>query len=530
MPEHFRALAVVMILASIVFAIARRPACVLAMSPSDFTRRRNLWMALTLVAFLAHSFWVYIAIAAILLFLTRPREPNAIALFFLLLFLIPPVSAEITGLGVINHFFSLNHARLLALVILFPAAAALVRAPDSPRFGSTVPDKLLLGYLILYFFLQMGADSFTNSLRGAFYSFIDIILPYFVASRSLNDIRKFRDAIMAFVLAAMLLSALAVVEFVWHWLLYSSLPEVLGVQNVLGGYLVRNDDLRAQVTAGQPIPLGYVIAVALGMYGFLRKSIADPTLWWLGFALLIAGLIAPLSRGPWIGVAVIFLVLIATGPRAVGRLLQLGAVALVSVPVLLATPAGQGIVDYLPFVGSVDEGNVTYRQLLLNVSIEIIKENPLFGSYDFLLYLEQLRQGQGIIDIVNTYLGVLLPTGLVGLTLFLSFFLTIAVGLYKAMRQYADKDGELHLLGRSLLATLIGILVIIFTVSSISYIAVVYWSVAGLGAACTHILLKEAAAAKLWPSQLRTVRADRLHGGAASGPDPGPTMPSKNIS
>jgi hypothetical protein len=34
-----------------------------------------------------------------------------------------------------------------------------------------------------------------------------------------------------------------------------------------------------------------------------------------------------------------------------------------------------------------------------------------------------------------------------------------------------------------LLATLIGILVIIFTVSSITFIPVVYWSVAGLGVA-----------------------------------------------
>lgn len=493
MPEHLRALAVILGIASGIFLLARRPACAAATLPDDYVRRRNLWFALTAAAFLAHNFWIYVVVAAALLLYASPREANKPALFFMLLFLLPPLSAQITGLGVINHFFSLSHGRLLALVILLPSALVLAGDRSRPTLGSTLPDKLLLGYLLLYFILQLTADSFTNSLRGAFYAFIDVVLPYYVASRALNDLRKLHDAVMAFVLAAMVLSGLAVFEYAWHWLLFSSLPDALGVQNVLGGYLERNDYLRAQVTAGQPIPLGYVIAVALGLYGSLRKAIPSASAWWLGYALLLAGLIAPLSRGPWVGYAVIALVMIVTGRGALGNLAKLVAVALLGLPVLMATPAGERLIDYLPFVGSVDEGNVTYRQLLLNVSLEIVKENPLFGSYDFLLFLEELRQGQGIIDIVNTYLGVVLPTGLVGLTLFVSFFLSIAAGLYQSLRRSQNKEGEEHLLGRALLATLIGILVIIFTVSSISFIPIVYWSVAGLGAAFIRLMASQTA-------------------------------------
>jgi hypothetical protein len=51
------------------------------------------------------------------------------------------------------------------------------------------------------------------------------------------------------------------------------------------------------------------------------------------------------------------------------------------------------------------------------------------------------------------------------------------------MRAFPDKDDEQRQLGRALLATLVGILVIIFTVSSITIIPTVYWSVAGLGVA-----------------------------------------------
>ncbi|MNJ74830.1 hypothetical protein D3C77_718210 [compost metagenome] len=65
----------------------------------------------------------------------------------------------------------------------------------------------------------------------------------------------------------------------------------------------------------------------------------------------------------------------------------------------------------------------------------------------------------------------------------MAFFVAVLHGIRKAMRSFPDKDDERRQLGRALLATLIGILVIIFTVSSITFIPVVYWTVAGLGVA-----------------------------------------------
>ena len=56
------------------------------------------------------------------------------------------------------------------------------------------------------------------------------------------------------------------------------------------------------------------------------------------------------------------------------------------------------------------------------------------------------------------------------------------------MRSLADRNDELYLLGQVLFSTLLGILVIIMTVSSISVIPVIYWSVAGLGVAYARML------------------------------------------
>ena len=85
MPEHFRALIVILFVASVVFVMARKPALDI-IPPADFKRRRNLWFGLTLLAFFSHSFWLYAAATAVILYVVRRREHNVLALFFILLF------------------------------------------------------------------------------------------------------------------------------------------------------------------------------------------------------------------------------------------------------------------------------------------------------------------------------------------------------------------------------------------------------------------------------------------------------------
>ena len=478
-----------MALATLVFAFASRSVCVLAITPGDFARRRNLWFATTSIAFLAHNFWVYVIAVGALLLVTGKNEQNKLGLYFFLLLAVPPIAAEISGLGVIRYFFAIDYLRLLSLTILLPAALALWNqaAKEETRMGAS--DKLLAAYLLLNLLLQLNVDTFTNTLRHSFYFFIDVVLPYYVASRSLKNIGDFRDALVSFAVAAMILAIIGVFEFGRHWLLYASLKDALGVSWGYSNYLERDDTLRALGSTGQPIVFGYVMAVALGIFMFLRRSVPNRTVWLAGLALLIAGLIAPVSRGPWIGAVVVLLVFIGTGPKALSRFSMIALIGMVVLPVILSMPIGEKIISYLPFVGTVEEETITYRQRLIEVSIAIIMANPLFGSYDFLLYLEEMRQGQGIIDLVNSYLSITLASGLVGLSLFTSFFGVILIGIFKGMRDL-DRDTELHLLGRMLLGTISGIMVIIFTVSSINVIPVLYWCVAGLGVAYMRLLAR----------------------------------------
>lgn len=484
MPEHLRALVVLLVLAVGVFVVARQPAAEV-IGPGSFARRRNLWFALTLTVFLAHSFWIYSAIASVILLATAQRDQSVLAVYFVALFAVPPVQAEIPGFGIINYLFALDHLRLLSLVVLLPAFLILRRREETVAFGRLGPDWLLLAYLLLTVLLQLRETTFTDTARQGLYVFLDVFLPYYVASRSLRYIADFYDALFSFLLAAMLLAAVGVFEAARHWLLYGALISALGLKWDLMSYLGRAGALRASGSTGHAIALGTVLTVAIGFFLFVKERVSSRVYQWLGALMLTAGLLASLSRGPWIGAVVLLVAFLATGPFAVRRLSMLVLAGLAALPLLAVAPGGEKLLDLLPIIGSEEQGNVEYRQRLIENAVVVIERNPWLGSVKFLEApeMQEMRQGQGIIDLVNTYVAVALQYGVVGLALFGGFFLFVLVGITKALRSLPKGDDEAHRLGRALLAVLVAVMTVILTVSTITVIPVVLWSVAGMGVA-----------------------------------------------
>ena len=176
------------------------------------------------------------------------------------------------------------------------------------------------------------------------------------------------------------------------------------------------------------------------------------------------------------------LVYVALGPGSVKQLLRLGMALLLVGFVLNQFPLGQTLLDILPFVGSVDEGNVEYRANLFTQALPVIERNLWFGSVDYLETPELLvmMQGEGIVDIVNTYIGVALDVGLVGLVLFVGCFVFARKQVKGAMRNAGVHGAEGVVLGRSLFAALVSIMLVIYTLSSILVVPVIYWCTLGL--------------------------------------------------
>lgn len=484
MPEHIRALVVILALSGLSFWLMR-PAVAQLVGTATFKQWRNLWLGLTLVAFLSHSFWLYALVVALVILLKRPPMDHVVGIWLLLMFLVPAAGIDIPGFGIINYIFTLNHLRLLSLVLLLPATLVLLQQRASLRLGSTWPDKLLLAYLLLAAVLQLREANITSTLRGCFYLFTDVFLPYYVASRSLRSVEDFKHALTGFLVSAALLAALAMFETLRHWNLYAAVGNALGTGWGFGGYLNRAGLQRASASVGQAIALGYVLAMALGALWWLKQRNPARQQVWLGGLVLVGGLLATLSKGPWLGAMAMVVVYLALGTRPVRALTKVVVLGLLALPVLavIDTPGGYKAIDLLPIIGTQDEGSFTYRDQLLENALIVIERNFWLGSVDYLATPEMQRmiQGEGIIDLVNSYLQVALRYGVIGLLLFAGAFMLTGLRVLKQQRKrFQAGDEKVADLGRSLLAMLVGTGLIIFTVSSITVIPWLYWTLLGV--------------------------------------------------
>lgn len=484
MPEHFRSLIVILALAGAVFAYAQRPKFDLPIDSVDLHRRRNLWFLVTLIAFLSHSIWIYFASVIIVILLQRKRESNPLALYLMLLFAVPPASATIPGFGPISQIFTLDHLRLMSIIILLPAWLTLRADFKNESFGYCWADRFLFAYLLYQAVLRLGGGNFTEGFRqGVFYGFTDIFLPYYVASRCARNLKMFGDAVSSLALAGFILSGIALFEFLKHWLLYAALPAALGAKFAMGNYLGRGDlgVIRAVASTGHGIALGYVLAISSLLYLAFKPLSGNASIRWIGSGLLMAGLLAALSRGPWVGLLVgvfVFAAMSSNPYRDVSRLFLWGSICFL---VILISPYGGTFINMLPFIGATDNGNVEYRRRLFDASMLVIQNNPWFGGGNYIGELTALGmvQGEGIVDLVNTYIAVALSQGLIGLGMFLGVFAASGLGLFVAWRR-VGVDSDLYRLGRALLAALLTALTIIATMSPILCVPTMYWLLAGL--------------------------------------------------
>ena len=497
MSTRIKELIVILTIAALIFRLAK-PIAVAFCSESHFRRRRNVWFALTISAFLSPNFWLYAFVAIPLIIWASKKDDNPVALYVLLLQVIPTIPIDIPVVG-IQHLFPLDNYRVLSFCILIPAAWRLRRSPQSSKqiHGLGVMDILLFSYgaLEIAFFSRpdlanhlLLEDSATNMLRRGFLFFVDVYVLYYVVSRSSSTRGAINETLSAFCIACGLMSAFAVFEAIKRWLLYAELGTTWSGYAGFGFYLLRGDTVRAQASAGHPLALGYLIAISYGFWLYLKTQVHAPRRFLLIDLLFWLGLIAAYSRGPWIGAAVIYFTFTALGPRRLSRFLKSIAVVALITAAVGVTPLGNRIIRVLPFMGgSIDSGSIDYRQQVLERSWELIQQHLFFGDQFFLSKMESLRQGQGIIDIVNTYLEIALGKGLVGLSLFLGFILIALIKAYGPIGRLVKSDPGLALFGACLVACITGTLLMIENCSFIFGYEKMFYILAALAAAYAHL-------------------------------------------
>lgn len=447
------------------------------------------WLSLSAIGFLTANFWIYAVIGSVIICTSTYFQNVKPALFLLLLPLFPILEVEIPGFGILNNIIQLNHARILIICIFLILFVQHIAKRTEKLKGYYLPGIFLTLYVALLICLEFRDSSITNVMRVIIIYSLDIVLPFYMFSNFIRTPNDIIVCMIAFVTAMFAHSLMAIFETAKFWKLFIELQQSWLTIPIVDPYLTRDGLLRAATSADSPIVLGFMIMVSIGLLYGLRYRASESKLHWPAFFILFAGLVSSLSRGPWVGTAVMLLIFLLLMRKSVlYKISKLAACSLLLIPFLM-TGFGKKVMSFLPFIGTVETGNIDYRGSLFENAIIVIMRNPIFGSTDYMSTpeMERLRQGQGIIDIVNSYIGVTLETGFVGLFLFVSVFIVTIISIYKATNRLPECHQELRLIGHAQIGILLAIMITIATVSSIGFVPYLYWSLLGLGVSYVRI-------------------------------------------
>jgi len=484
MPEPLRAFFFILIAIGVSYVLFSRIFFTL-IGQSLFKKLVISYIFVIFSAAVLPGFWFFLFVIFFYLYFIVPDARNhRLAYFFMLLLAVPNFWLDIPGFGVVRFLMTMSYPRFLVLILLLTLLMNK-QGHETKPYRYIASDSILTFFLITKAILGFREDTVTNAIREAVMLYIDIFLPYFVVSRFVQSAEHFRQLLAVYLFVMICLSMIAIMELAKNWHLYNPFIAKLGTNNPYSLYLFRSGMLRASTVFYSPIALGYAITLAYAAFLYLRPMIVPPVKekWISG--ILLMGLGASLSRGPWLGFAILLITYTLMQRGALQKIMKGLASLLIIVPLLSLTPYWDKFVSLMPFVGTVDAENITYRQRLIDNAWLVFQKYPLFGSPNYRLEPEMQRmiQGQGIIDVVNSYIGIVLENGAIGLITFVFFFAWLLFQSYRLTRLFESINTTYYRLGLSLVSAMTCTLFTISTVSSIDYIPYLYWTFSGMLAA-----------------------------------------------
>ena len=259
--------------------------------------------------------------------------------------------------------------------------------------------------------------------------------------------------------------------------------------------LERGDHLRSRATFPHPIVLGTFVAMTMPLALSLlltargvRKAVVGA-----GGVVLVAGLAAALSRAPWLG-ALVGLAAFALMSGLWRRWKPIVAVA-GALAFLVASPLGTPV--RAAAVGLV-RPETAQERFVVQVRVDLAKRiggdgfrRPLSSSLDPAdrPAFPAVIQGQKVDlarSIDNTYVREVTQTGLLGLVALVALLVAVLV---EAIRGALRQEGSLRYLASGLAAAQLVVVLVAFTVGTISFsqLGAAFWLVAGAGIAMRHL-------------------------------------------
>ncbi len=358
---------------------------------------------------------------------------SRIALFFGVAFSISMFEGFALNPGV--NLGGLSHPRMLSLCILLPMYFSLKPEANMKKFHAI--DKAALIFFVWSLLLDSRDANVTSIGRSFLWMFLDYIIPYIVVRRFTNNYGLLFTAITFALLSQSLIGA---TEAILKWHLHTDIERLANFSTQLNPmYKFRYGLLRAQASFLNPLifalfaNMSFLCAVIF----YLKVGLNVPKTYTklMAYAALGFSILGTLSSGSRAGVAgsiliviVMFSVRWAIKRKSDPKKLLVGAFV-------------AGLIVVFTAGGDVIRENFDYRARLFDIGTQIMLEEPIVGLYvpQDDVRMASLKQGEGIVDIVNTYLLIGLKYGFPGLILFVYAIFGGLNRLYYCLRKSEDE-------------------------------------------------------------------------------------------
>lgn len=374
-----------------------------------------------------HAPFFQFVLLGLFLVTTRDRQ-DAACRFVLLALLMPGVTWRISLGG--SYLGDITTIPVLAIALFIKC----VSKPDrdaAPIRGVTVEDVFVIAFYLITWIGGGRLPSVSEVLRGGVDQAMVLIVPYFALRQSIRSSEEFMRVITCIAVACGILSLFAVYEAANGWTLFGAYRGVSDVAGINRSLVSRGGAMRAAVTMSGALMLSVVLLMGFIATFYSRRYVRKTWMLTGWGTVIFLGIVMTQSRGnlALLPVAVgIFAVLRRRwglvagigigGPAVLGLLYALSSV---SPKIAAFLHVGEGAQN-----SGLGAEVYDYRQLLLSRGMEVAASHRLTGAAlkNVVQQMSDITQGQGIVDLVNTYLTIYLVSGLMG---FVTFMVLLAM-------------------------------------------------------------------------------------------------------
>lgn len=425
------------------------------------------WIAIIWILYLFpyHPFSLILA-ASTLLFSVRYVRRFSLVTFVFLVLTVPGLERRLPGMLGIDSLIFFGWPLALSLVIL------LIIRSNHGRWSDFIRSARWL-YVLLFLFiflLSFRGTSFTDGLRAALNYSALFFLTAGIVFKSRTE-EWIAGAVYAVIAVGLLTALISTFESLKGWLLFVPMLDDYGTSDAhfISLYKYREGWLRSLAAQGN-LQTGLILSTALIALVLVRRHLANSYLFYMLFAVLTAGLLFTFSRGPvLVGCAVVLVFeLLRFKSTLTPKMIMFFGASYIALSLT-------GILDILqPMFAIKDDFNFNYRVRLFDESVDVILNNFLLGSENYIAVLTSrgMVQGEGIVDIVNTYLQIGLEFGGVALAVYVLMLLgavtrSVARITSSAIRSSTDKAVNAYWL--ALAAVMVNVFIQSSSVSVLGY-------------------------------------------------------------